>query len=313
MKYYKIKKYFNDFYLNVDKINKIYVRQYGNKKGIPIFELHGGPGGAYHNNKITKYFNLKKFHLIVIDQRGCGNSIPSCTIDKNTTNNMINDIKKVKNHLNIKKFIICGFSWGALLTLLYTIKYPKDIISYVCGSGSYFFEKNIFPKIVFNIYPERWYNLCKLIGIPNKKIENPTFSLQKEVCKKYFNKIKNSKVGNKYTKEWFHFESDLVIICEKKKERSKYPRKKMYELSLYESYYYYKNFFTSNKYIIDNLHKIKHIKGYIIHGRIDVICGVKESIKLHKLLPKSKLFIIDNNSHGGKEINDVFMKILQKI
>ena len=75
MKYYKIKKYFNDFYLNVDKINKIYVRQYGNKKGIPIFELHGGPGGAYHNNKITKYFNLKKFHLIVIDQRGCGNSI----------------------------------------------------------------------------------------------------------------------------------------------------------------------------------------------------------------------------------------------
>ena len=35
--FYKSIKFFNSFYLNVDKVTKIYVREYGNKNGIPIF------------------------------------------------------------------------------------------------------------------------------------------------------------------------------------------------------------------------------------------------------------------------------------
>lgn len=38
--YYKVKKYFNSFYLHVDKENSIYVREYGKKNGIPLFLIH---------------------------------------------------------------------------------------------------------------------------------------------------------------------------------------------------------------------------------------------------------------------------------
>lgn len=312
--YYKVKKYFNSFHLQVDEENSIYVREYGKKNGIPLFLLHGGPGGPFTNNKITKLINLNKFHLILIDQRGCGKSTPSNIIKNNNTRNIIKDIRKVKEYLEIKKFIISGFSWGAYLAFMYILKYPKDILSYIIVSGIYLFDKNIFPKVVFQMHPERWSQFCELINFPKKQIQNPSLKVQKDICKKYFNKIKNSRINNKYSKEWFYFEHDLLNICEKKKEKrkKKYSNKEIYQISLLESYFYYKNFFGNQKYIMKNLDKIKNIKGTIIHGRIDVICNVHESIELNKLLPNSKLIIVDNNGHNGKDINKEFIKELRK-
>ena len=55
------------------------------KKWNSFIFTHGGPGGPFTNNKITKLINLNKFHLILIDQRGCGKSIPSNIIKNNNT------------------------------------------------------------------------------------------------------------------------------------------------------------------------------------------------------------------------------------
>jgi proline iminopeptidase len=310
--FYKSTKFFNSFHLNVDKINKIYVREYGNKNGIPIFYIHGGPGGFVKGNKITKYFNLKKYYLIVIDQRGCGKSEPLYSIKNNNTKNLVKDIKKVKDYLEIDKFIITGFSWGALLSLIYCLSYPNDIISYILGAGLYLFENSIWPKTIFNVYPEKWKKFCEDINIPKKLIQNPSLKTQKEICKKYFNKIKNNKINNKFSKIWFDFEENTVSSCDKKKRNKKYSNKEIYEISFYESLYYYRKFYITNNFILKNLHKIKNIKGFIIHGRFDVICSVEEAINLHNILPKSKLIIIENEGHHGKKIDETFLKILRQ-
>ena len=151
-----------------------------------------------------------------------------------------------------------------------------------------------------------------MINIPQKQIQNPTLKTQKEICKKYFNKIKNNKINNKYSKIWFDFEEDIVISCQEKKKQKKYSNKEIYELSFYESLYYYRKFNITNKFIIKNLHKIKNIKGFIIHGRFDIICSIEESIRLHNLLPKSKLIIVENEGHHGKKIDEIFIKILRQ-
>src|SRR6056300_1425493 len=59
--------------------------------------------------------------------------------------------------------------------------------------------------------------------------------------------------------------------------------------------------------------KMKHVPGYIIHGRMDVVCDVNESIQLHKLLPKSKLHIVNWEGHGGKEQHLVYKDIVTKL
>ena len=56
MDFYDITKPFNTHYIKVDKIHEVYVEEYGNKNGIPIVFLHGGPG-AGTSPIYQKFFN----------------------------------------------------------------------------------------------------------------------------------------------------------------------------------------------------------------------------------------------------------------
>mgnify|MGYP003705938849 CR=1 FL=1 len=305
---YKIEKPFNTFHLQVDDENKVFVKQYGNKKGIPIFSIHGGPGG-FSSNKKTKKFNLKKFHLITIDQRGCGKSTPHLVVKNNNTDNLIEDIEKIRKHLNMKKFIITGGSWGASLSLLYCIKYPKNIITYIVGSGSFFTTNSIWPKSVISMFPDKWEKFCSLINISKKDLYNPSFALEKKICSTYFNKIKNNDM--KYIKSWFNFEHDLVYT--KKQNKKTKLNQQSIDLAFYESYYYSKNFFRPINYIENNCSKIKDIKGYILHGRIDIICDYSESYIIHKKLPKSTLITTDDEGHWGSKSDKKLLNLLDDL
>lgn len=325
---YKSRKPFNTFYLDVGGGTSIFVKEYGNPKGVPIIVSHGGPGGAYTSDGITKRFYLKKTHLITYDQRGCGKSKPLLSVKGNTTNAMIEDIRKIKAHFNFDKFIIAGGSWGAMLSIMYTAKYPEDILYYIACSGCYFFDKTVWPREMFKLHYDKWEKFCKLIGVPQKDIEDRhiSFSKQRKICKKYFEKIKASagtaKRPNKYAMQWYNFEDDVVYTCKKEKDaaqkdeskdESKDKYKKKYEIAFYESLYYWKNFFTTGKKLRESLKKMKHVPGHIIHGRMDVICDVNDSIKLHKLLPKSKLHLVNGEGHGGKEQHIVYKDIVTKL
>ena len=57
---YKKTRAYREFYLDVSDIHQLYVRLYGNYTGIPIFFLHGGPGG-YTGEECSRFFNSKKY------------------------------------------------------------------------------------------------------------------------------------------------------------------------------------------------------------------------------------------------------------
>ena len=96
---YKKTKPYHTFHLQVSDEHFLYIKQYGNKKGIPIVFLHGGPGG-FTVEGCSRFFNLKYYNVVVFDQRGCGKSLPrDCLID-NKTEFLIDDIEK--NPVRIK-------------------------------------------------------------------------------------------------------------------------------------------------------------------------------------------------------------------
>ena len=51
---------------------QIWYRTWGNKDGIPILFVHGGPGNViadyYNGNK--RFFDYTRFYVVEIDQRG---------------------------------------------------------------------------------------------------------------------------------------------------------------------------------------------------------------------------------------------------
>jgi proline iminopeptidase len=131
---YPIGKIFDSGQLQVNKNISIYYEQRGNPKGPAVVYNHGGPGG-YSQAKHSQWFDPSYFRIIIYDQRGTGKSHPSIA-NKNTNSNlfkditietMISDLEKLRNHLNIPKWIVFGGSWGSTLTLAYAEKYPEKV------------------------------------------------------------------------------------------------------------------------------------------------------------------------------------------
>ena len=83
-------------------IHEIYYEQCGNPKGKPAVFLHGGPGGGA--GKLSRrFFNPKKYRIILFDQRGCGKSKPHTCLEDNTTWHLVEDIESIRKKLEIEK------------------------------------------------------------------------------------------------------------------------------------------------------------------------------------------------------------------
>merc|ERR1712232_745139 len=104
----------------------LYYEECGNSEGKPVIVIHGGPGSgcvpAYR-----RFFDPKKYRIILFDQRGAGKSTPlACLID-NTTWHLVEDIEKLRKHLEIEKWVVFGGSWGSTLSLAYAETHPTRV------------------------------------------------------------------------------------------------------------------------------------------------------------------------------------------
>ena len=87
--------------------HQIYYEQCGNPNGKPAVFLHGGPGGG-GSTTVRRFFDPKKYHIVIFDQRGCGRSKPHGCLEKNTTWDLVEDIETLKKLLGFKKWLVFG-------------------------------------------------------------------------------------------------------------------------------------------------------------------------------------------------------------
>ena len=124
---------FNADYLPEKDGHKVFYQEFGNPLGEAVISFHGGPGGS-SKAKHANGFNLKKYRVIMFDQRGCGNSEPQGEIKNNTTKDIIEDAKRLLDFLKVDKVISKGGSWGSTLALLFAEAYPEMVTKIVCSA-----------------------------------------------------------------------------------------------------------------------------------------------------------------------------------
>ncbi|MCP4657106.1 MAG: alpha/beta fold hydrolase, partial [bacterium] len=121
---------FDSGHLRVSDLHEIYWERCGNPEGKPVIVLHGGPGvGSYP--RLRQYFNPKKFHIVLHDQRGTGRSRPAGETAENTTRDLVADIEGLRQHLELGKIVIFGGSWGSTLGLAYAETHPDHVTAMV--------------------------------------------------------------------------------------------------------------------------------------------------------------------------------------
>jgi proline iminopeptidase len=77
--------------LPVDDLHTLHVQECGNPGGIPVVFLHGGPGGGVVDDH-RRFFDPRRWRVVLFDQRGCGRSTPVSEVRDNTTAHLIADI-----------------------------------------------------------------------------------------------------------------------------------------------------------------------------------------------------------------------------
>lgn len=71
---------------------------------------------------MARYFDPSVYKIILVDQRGCGDSIPFANLEDNTTYDSVRDFEKLRTLLDIEKWQVFGGSWGSTLSLAYAVR-----------------------------------------------------------------------------------------------------------------------------------------------------------------------------------------------
>ena len=112
--------------LPVSGLHTLYYEECGNPGGKPVVIVHGGPGGGC-NATMRRTHNPEAYRIILFDQRGCGRSSPHAELAENTTWDLVADMERLRAHLGIERWQLCGGSWGSTLALAYAETHPDRV------------------------------------------------------------------------------------------------------------------------------------------------------------------------------------------
>ena len=283
-------------FLKVGDIHEIYYEQSGNPQGKPIFFLHGGPGGGTSPAQ-RRYYDPKKFRIVLHDQRGAGKSRPFAEIRENTTWDLVEDIERLRKHLKVDKMILLGGSWGSTLALAYAEKYPERVTGLILR-GIYLGTREEMQRFyvhgVREYFPEvserLWSQVPEVSGkTPPQRIldllNSPDETVRKTIAK-----------------AWAAYETRVAFLARSEEEVEKsFENNDPLAFSRIENHYMANDCFLEPDQLLRDAGKLKDIPTVIVNGRYDVITPPVTAWKLHKALPKSQLWIIESAGHSGSE------------
>jgi len=290
--------------------HEIYYEQCGNPRGKPAIFLHGGPGGGC-GSLSRRFFNPKKYRIILFDQRGCGRSKPHTCLENNTTWHLIEDIESIRERLDIKKWLVFGGSWGSTLAIAYAQKHPKNVSQMVLR-GIFMLRKKelqwFYQYGASEMYPEAWQGFLKEIP------ENERGDLIESYRKIFYGDDEEKKLSA--AKAWSKWEASCSFInYNPNAVKESINAEFALAFALIENHYFVnKGFLDYENQLLDNIDIIRDIPSIIIQGRYDVVCPPTTAYELHSRWPESKLVIAPFSGHSAfeKEITHELIKATNK-
>lgn len=292
--YPQLKPYRTDM-LDVSDGHRIYIEQSGNENGLPVLFIHGGPGAGL-SSMYRSLFNPDVFRIISFDQRGCGNSEPFASLKGNTTQALLDDIQAIRKFLNVKKWMLCGGSWGATLALLSAIEKPK-VVSGMVLRGTFLARAEDYEWYMSpdggpaQLFPEYYADFTRLTkGAKTAEAINQAyydlFTSDDELKR------------TKATKAWSLWEHRIASLHTNVTEQDlAHDLHRSVSMALFECHFIKHRCFLEDNYILNNIDKITSIPGTIVHGRYDMVCKLEASHSLRKAWRNSQLLIIPEAGH----------------
>lgn len=282
--------------LAVSPIHTLYIEETGNPKGIPIIVLHPGPG-AGSDPYLRRFFDPQLYRIVLFDQRGCGRSTPHLAITDNTTQTLIEDIDAIREFLELKSFALFGGGWGSLIALLYAQQYPYQISALLLHQLFLGRKKDtdwFYKQGASLVYPDYWDEFISFV--PAHKRDNaPQYYAD---CLQGTNELARMSAA----KSWALWQARCSSLQPHLSVIDQYSDPHFaLALATLESHFINNNYFIEENQVLANVHKIRHIPTYLVHGRFDLVTPLAGAWELHQAIPASNLRIVRDAGHSDRE------------
>ena len=280
--------------LNVSEKHQIYFEECGNPQGYPVVFLHGGPGSGCNPTQ-RRFFDPHFYRIILLDQRGCGRSTPQGSIEDNGTDRLVEDIEALKQHLNIKEWLVFGGSWGSTLALAYALAHPKSVTGLILR-GIFLSrpsELNWFLGGIKSLFPEPWQKL--LSYLPNNEHDDVLQAYAKRVFSR------DIKLAQEAAIHWNAYESSIMTLLPREENNNTINPEIELARAKVQIHYIQHQCFVGNRDLLNEVKSLSNIPTTIIQGRYDMVCPPITAWELHQAMPHAHLEMIPDAGHSAME------------
>ncbi len=282
--------------LAVDNQHQLYLEESGNPDGIPVLFVHGGPGAGC-SKQDRSFFDPEKYHIVLFDQRGAGQSKPHADLTNNTTAHLIDDIEKIREQLGIEKWVLFGGSWGSTLSLAYAETHPERVLGLILRGIFLCRQQDIhwfYQHGASLVFPDYWEDF--LHPIPAAEQDN--------LLKAYYQRLtgSNELATMACAKAWSLWEGHCATLRPNHDVVETFSNPHMaLALARIEAHYFTHDAFLSDNQLLANARKLEGIPGIIVHGRYDMICPLDNAFALNQIWHDSQLNIVRDAGHASRE------------
>lgn len=291
---------FNTFFLETQSQHTVYVEQSGNPNGIPVCFLHGGPCSGIRPGQRC-FFDPELYHIILFDQRGCGLSLPFGEQENNTTQDLIEDMERIRVQLNIKQWLLFSGSWGSALALLYAQQFT-DTVAGMIIRGVFLARQQDLDWFVRDgasrIYPVQYQNL--LASLPEQNIDALYTALWGD----------DEVAVRRITRAWIQWSSQVAVgEAYRQTDEPEHITQKMVDQVKMELNFARNHYFIAENQILQNCAGLQTIPTVIVHGRYDFVCPMAAGLSLSKALPNAEFRVLEHAGHiaQGDEMIDALV------
>jgi proline iminopeptidase len=288
---------YNEGELKVSDLHTIHFEESGNPEGKPIVLLHGGPGGGCPPF-YRQYFDPEKWRLVMFDQRGCGQSKPHAELQENTTWDLVNDIEKLREYLNIQQWVVFGGSWGSTLSLAYSQTHPDRCKGLILRGIFMLRQKEIrwfYQEGASYIFPDAWEEYVKPIPINERD----------DMLTAYYQRLTNpdAQIRLEAARAWSIWEASTSRLFPNLDLKQSFGIDAFAEaFARIECHYFInKGFIDPEDKLLLNIDRIRKIPAVIVQGRYDVVCPMMSAWELHRAWPEAEFNVVADAGHSMSE------------
>jgi len=192
---------------------------------------------------------------------------------------------------------VFGGSWGSTLALAYAQTHPEPVLGLILRGIFLARDEDVdwfFNGRAARIFPEAWEHFIE--PIPLQERDN--------IVAAYYQRLtsNNEIVRMGAAKAWSIWEGSSVTLLPDKNVIDHFSDPHIaLSIARIECHYFCNNCFLRPNQLIEDMDRISHIPGYIVHGRYDMVCPIDQALLLKQHWESARLKIIDDAGHAVTE------------